>query len=161
MGVGKSTFGNLLASFLNKPFIDIDEEIKAATNMKITEIFQNYGEEYFRTLESKICKEISMLKGYVVSTGGGVIKNEENFNNLKKSCTLIYLEASPLKIYYNIKDDFTRPLLNNCENKLLKIEELLSQRIPLYKKFCDFSIKVELPKIEENFDLILKNLGLK
>lgn len=160
MGVGKTTFGKELASFFKKPFIDIDEKIKNYTKLEITQIFENYGEDYFRNLESKVCEEVSTLNGYIISTGGGVIKNKSNIDYLKKSCTIIYLDASPLKIYYNIKNDFTRPLLNNCENKLIKIEELLTERLPLYKKYCDFSIEVNKPTIEENFKTILQNLKI-
>lgn len=160
MGVGKTTFGKMLSDFSKKSFIDIDEKIKLSTSLEVTEIFEKYGESYFRNLEAEVCKEISLLNGYIVSTGGGVIKNEDNIKNLKKSCTLIHLTATPSKIYYNIKDDFTRPLLNNCENKLLKIEELLKERLPLYKKYCDFSISVNETTIDENFKTILKSLKL-
>ena len=48
MGVGKSTVGRRLATRLALPFVDADHEIESAAGMTIAEIFDRFGEPYFR-----------------------------------------------------------------------------------------------------------------
>jgi len=72
MGSGKSTIGKRLAENIEYPFIDLDSYIKKEGNKTIENIFQNYGEEYFRELETKSLKAI-MNDGAVISCGGGIV----------------------------------------------------------------------------------------
>ncbi len=70
MGSGKSTVGRELAKSLDMKFIDTDHYIERKENMRVKEIFAKKGEKYFREIETKYIKEISLLNHTVISTGG-------------------------------------------------------------------------------------------
>lgn len=131
MGVGKTSVGKLLAEKMKYSFIDTDKLIESRTNMLISDIFERYGEKYFRKIESEVVEEASKAKGAVIATGGGVVLNPSNIDNLKKDGFIIFLDASPRFIYNNIINEGHRPLLNE-DNKLEKIEQLLHQRKDYY-----------------------------
>ena len=148
MGCGKTTIGKELAKNLNFSFIDTDCIIQKAENKSIEKIFDIFGEEYFRKLEKKVCYKVSNFKNCVISTGGGIVKCEENIINLKKTGLIIYLKATPEKIYENLKYDNKRPLLKN-KDKFKIICDLLQQRDYLYEKYADiiFNINDKSPFI--------------
>lgn len=147
MGTGKSVVGKKLAAKLNKDFVESDDMIEAREKMPIRDIFEKKGEPYFRRVEKEVIKEASSRKNVVISAGGGAIVDEENFNNLKNSGTLICLKASPDTILKRTKDPKTRPLLNVPDPKK-KIGKLLKKREPYYNK-ADFSVETDNLSIEQ------------
>ena len=82
MGVGKSAIGRILAKSLNRNFYDIDENIEKKYNMRIYEIFEDYGEIKFRDIEHKEIKNIQNGSNAVIATGGGAFIYERNYNIL-------------------------------------------------------------------------------
>jgi shikimate kinase len=118
MGSGKSTIGKLLAEKLGYTYIDTDEEIIKETNLPIPEIFNKYGEKYFRELENKKIKEIAKLNNLVVSTGGGLPANPENIDIMKNSGKVIWLKIDFDTFLSRTKGDNNRPLLKEDINKL-------------------------------------------
>lgn len=149
MGCGKTSIGKRLAVNHNLKFIDTDAEIQDLSGMCINDIFSTYGEPYFRKLERNFCKLLAINNGFVVATGGGVIKDENNIDNLKLNGAIVYLKCSPEKIYKNIKNDTTRPLLNNTNDKFALICSMLKDREPFYKKYADFIIDISDMRLEE------------
>lgn len=131
MGTGKTTTGKALAKKLNMKFLDIDEEIEREAKMKISEIFEEFGEPHFRELEKNKVKKLASKDGLVISAGGGVILFEENVRELKKNGVLICLRSTPEKIYERIKKESHRPLLD-VPNPKERIRELLERREPFY-----------------------------
>ena len=71
MGSGKSTIGYLLSKNINFNFLDVDKHIEKETNLKIHDIFQKKGENYFRDIEEKITLKLLKSKGKVIALGGG------------------------------------------------------------------------------------------
>ena len=110
-GVGKTTLGKLVAEQFNKEFVDMDSLIVNKENMSIKEIFDKYGEEYFRNLESNLCMELESKNNLVISTGGGVILNKENVKSLAKNGLIIFLDKE-LDLF-TLSDE--RPLTKNKE----------------------------------------------
>ena len=129
---GKTTVGIKLATSLNKEFIDLDHEIEKEANMSISSIFSTYGEEYFRKLEKEITLKYSKETNLIISTGGGIIKDEENMLNLMANGFIVHLTRDEDKLIYSS----TRPLTKNKGDYLL----LKKQREPLYKKYASLSI---------------------
>lgn len=133
MGAGKSTIGKALANALNWTFIDIDEEIVKQEKMSINDIFAQKSETYFRELETQIIKKFSNSENTVISLGGGAFEKEENRTILLNLNKVFYLYADVDTLYERIKTDSSRPLLK-CDNPKGKLEELLKNREPNYKK---------------------------
>lgn len=137
MGSGKTTVGIELAKILDKPFIDLDQQIVLENNMKIPDIFNKFGEAGFRQKEYEALKNV-IEKDAIISTGGGIITYPDSFDLLKNiSKDIFYLEI-PFEISFNrIKNDENRPLTKSKKSDLKKIFE---HRIPLYKELSDYSI---------------------
>ena len=151
-GCGKSTLGFFLSKKLELDFIDLDVYIETKENKKIPEIFQK-GEDYFRDLESKSVEEVSKLNSTIISTGGGVIKREENIKNLKHNGKLIFIDRPLEKILEDI-DTENRPLLKYKKDNLYN---LYKERYDLYKKYADYRVLNE-SSLEEALNEILNLL---
>ncbi len=139
MGSGKSTIAPMLANTLGFSHVDIDKEIEALTSKKITEVFSDFGEEYFRDLEHHLLVSISMMDECIVSLGGGTITSQSNLEIVKTSGILIYLRVRPENILKRLKYKTDRPLIKFINGKqlseeqlLYKINQLLKQREQYY-----------------------------
>ena len=156
MGVGKTSVGKKLAKKLDFKFIDTDYEIEKLENKTISQIFEDYGEEYFRSLETKVLKNSLKEKNIIISTGGGIITNKENYEILKNEKNVIFLDASVETIISHLYNETNkRPLLKNSKNLSDKIESLLSIRYEKYKEVSDILIKVDNKNIDEVISQIL------
>jgi len=156
MGVGKTSVGKKLAKKLNFKFIDTDYEIEKLENKTISQIFEDYEEKYFRSLETKVLKNSLKEKNIIISTGGGIITNKENYEILKNEKNVIFLDASVETIISHLYNETNkRPLLKNSKNLSDKIEELLSIRYEKYKEVSDILIKVDNKNIDEVISQIL------
>lgn len=131
-GAGKTKVGKNLASRLGYTFIDTDQIIEKEQKLSISEIFAKYGESYFRQLELDLIKRISLNKKMIISTGGGMIENEEIMRLLKYNGRIIFLKR---KIKNNLFDG-RRPKLKTKED-YYKLKE---RRKPFYYKHQDFII---------------------
>lgn len=123
MGSGKSTIGRILASHLNMKFVDIDIEVEKSQGLKIREIFEKFGEQYFRELERKKLVEYIGKTGYVVSTGGGLGADKHMMELMKQDGKVIWIDASLETILKRCKDDTERPLLKLPSEELSKLFE--------------------------------------
>ena len=133
MGSGKTTIGKLLAKELSYSFVDTDFLIVEKENRSINDIFSNSGESYFRNAESNILKEALNNQNQIISTGGGIIKTNENIKLLKEKSLVIYLKANEETLFNRLKEDTTRPLLNVSDIKE-KINVLLTERQAQYEQ---------------------------
>ncbi len=133
MGTGKTAVGKELAKRLKMKFVDMDDIIEGREGMKISKVFAEKGEPYFRSIEKKVAKEISKQANLVIAAGGGAVIDEENVRVLKSSGTMICLTASPEVILERTKGYANRPLLNVSDPKA-KISELLAKRAAYYAR---------------------------
>ena len=138
MGTGKSLVGKKLAKRLEMSYVDTDELIENREKAKISQIFQEKGEDYFRRIESKIIKEVSSLDRYVISTGGGAILKKENLAALRSKGLIICLSANPKEILKRTSKSQNRPLLKS-KDRQRKVFDLLKTRRPFYEK-ADFEV---------------------
>ncbi|WP_182187355.1 shikimate kinase [Pectinatus frisingensis] len=139
MGTGKSCVGKLLAEKLGFSFIDTDLLVEQQVQMTIPQIFQQYGEAYFRECEKKAVKQAVMQPSTVIATGGGVPLFEENRDVLQINSAVICLRAEVKTIMHRTKGRNNRPLLNSQEEK---IQSLLDERKPFYAQ-ADFLIDTD------------------
>lgn len=132
MGSGKTSVGLELAKILKCDFFDLDEIIEKKYG-KITQIFKDKGENYFREIETSELKNFKNNGAFVLSTGGGAVLKEENLEILKSLGEVFYLSADAQTIYDRVKEQTQRPLLNTKDPKKT-IEDILSSRLEKYEK---------------------------
>ena len=140
MAAGKTTIGFKLAKNLRYGFIDIDTEIEKSENERITDIFQNKGEEYFRKLEEKTTLS-SLDKGKcVISIGGGAFLNEKIRKKIKKSSYSFWLNWKIKTILSRLSKNKRRPLALKLNKK--DLANLYRDRVKFYK-LSDFKVNCE------------------
>lgn len=136
-GSGKTSIGRKLSAQLAAPFIDTDLYIEALTNQTISELFE-ISEQYFRTVESEVCKKLaSEVTHTVLSCGGGVVLNQENIQKLKQTGWIVFIDRPVDDIFQDIQTQ-NRPLLKDGKNKLY---QLYKDRIDLYREAADFIVE--------------------
>ncbi|MEC4675459.1 MAG: shikimate kinase [Nitrospirota bacterium] len=133
MGTGKTAVGRELSRMLDMKIVNIDTEIELSRKMTINEIFKNYGEEYFRNIETGLIKKFSEMENIIISTGGGAVLREENMELLRRNGVIFCLNASPATIFERTGRSGDRPLLK-VDDPMAKIKELLDFRRPYYEK---------------------------
>ena len=137
-----------LAQMLNRRFVDMDEEIVKAAGKSITEIFDEEGEEVFRTLETQVLREFAPQSGLIIATGGGVVTRERNLPLLRKNSRIVRL-VRPIE---ELPSD-GRPLSQKFTPSRLAIE-----REPLYNAWQEITLDVTEPV--ETAERIIKEAGL-
>jgi len=157
MGAGKTTVSIILSEKLGLEVIDTDHVIETKLEKTVSEIFEEYGEDYFRQLEHLVVKGV-VKENRIITTGGGAVLREDSRNILKKKKNVIYLKASATTILERLQDDTTRPLLQT-ENKLEKIEALLQQRDALYKEVATYTVDTDGLTLEQVAREIVDNLN--
>lgn len=142
MGVGKSTISATLHDIFAMDVVEMDQEISQKNNMSISEIFDVYGEEYFRNEETNLLREARNSKNQIISCGGGVPMRDVNVAEMKKSGKVILLTATPETILKRVETSHDRPLLEN--NKTVEyISELMEKRREKYEAAADIVINTD------------------
>ena len=148
MGSGKTSIGRALAKKLNYLHIDTDKVIEKEKNMNISNIFDFYGENYFREVEQDInIKIINNNIKSVISLGGGSFLNIKIRENIQKLCISVWLNADIDIIYDRISNSKNiRPVLSKLKNKS-DLESLLNKRNLIYK---EADIKIDINNLSKN-----------
>lgn len=137
MGVGKSSVGKRLASLLDCPFVDADEEIERSAQMTIPEIFETFGEAYFRDGErrviARLMNESIRERGgrIVIATGGGAFCNAETRSLILGSAITIWLDSEIDTLVERTARKDNRPLLKEGDPREI-LARLRSEREPYY-----------------------------
>lgn len=165
MASGKSTIGPILANVLGWDYHDLDSEIEDREENKIVDIFEQKGEEYFRSVESRTLKDLAERNNIVVSLGGGTMAKEENLNLMKTTGKIIFLDTSPEEVYKRLKHKTDRPLIKDLvisngsrEEFLERINKLLGEREPYYSR-ADIKINTDDSNVGKTVDLIKKKIS--
>ena len=141
MGAGKSTISELKTAFA-MDVIEMDQIIAEREGMSISDIFEVYGEQYFRDLETNLLIEMQSRTNVVISCGGGTPMRECNVVEMKKNGRVVLLTAKPETILDRVKDSHDRPLIEN--NKTVPfIAELMEKRREKYEAAADIVIETD------------------
>ncbi len=154
MASGKTTIGKIISQMLGMDFLDTDEIIEKQQNMKISEIFARFGEEYFRKLENEVSKQFADTQNILIATGGGFVLNPSNIENLRKNSVIINLKTSSeiiKKRMYGAKN--TRPLMSEAD--FSDVLERFNKREPFYAN-NDICIELSLKKnAKEHSEIVI------
>lgn len=132
MGCGKTAIGRLVAAALDVPFYDSDQEIVAAANMDIPEIFEKHGEAYFRAGEERVIQRLLSGGPAVLSLGGGAFMSESTRQAIIEQGISVWLKADlDLLMSRVMRRPGTRPLLNTPDPRAT-LTELKEKREPVY-----------------------------
>jgi len=132
MGVGKTTLGKIVAKKMNLKFIDTDENVEKKCEMKISEIFEKKGEDFFRSEEAKEVLKSLKETNSIIALGGGAFINKEVRDIILKNAISIWLNVKLKDLNKRIKWSNKRPLLNK-DNKLREFKKLYIKRKNIYK----------------------------
>ena len=133
MGAGKSTIGRRLSARLGLPFLDADAEIELAHRMPIPDIFEKYGEPYFRDGEVKVIARLLDGGPAVLATGGGALMRKETQDRIREKAISIWLKVDTDVVMRRVKRRSDRPLLQTADPEAT-VERLLREREPLYEQ---------------------------
>jgi shikimate kinase len=137
MGSGKTHWGKIWAAAYQLGFIDLDEVIEIDEQKKVTEIFEQKGEPYFRQIESAKLQSLGNLTNTIISCGGGTPCFANNMEWMNAHGTTVYLTSTPDEILRRlIKAQQNRPLINdlNQAELLFFIQQKLQERLPYYSQ---------------------------
>ncbi len=158
MGVGKTTVGRRLAQRLGLPFADADHEIEEAAGMTVAEIFDRFGEAYFRDGERRVIARLIDGTPKVIATGGGAFINDDTRALILAEATAIWLSAHPDILVERVGRRNTRPLLRNRDAGQV-LAELARVRNPIYAE-APIHIASNKAPHEATVGTIMKALGL-
>ncbi len=145
MGSGKSSIGFLISKKLNLQFIDIDNMIEEKAGLKISNIFKDKGESYFRNLEEKITLKVLKKSNIVISLGGGGFINEKIRNEVLNNNFSFWLDWDSEILLQRIKNSEKRPIALNSSDQ--EIANLIKKRSKIYSK-AEF--KINCNKLTKN-----------
>ena len=151
MGAGKSTIGKLLSNNMKISFVDTDEEVEKHFNMPINNIFDKYGEEGFREIESLILEKST---DSIVACGGGIVLKKKNRDFIKENGKCLLLLSNINVLADRLSSENNRPLINDgiIENQL---EQIWKQRKDLYYNLADQVVEINDKSKKQITDYII------
>ena len=154
MGVGKSSIGRKLANRLRLQFVDADDEIESAAGMSISEIFERFGEAYFRDGERRVIARLINGSPKVIATGGGAFINPETRALILQKTHSVWLDADISVLVERVSRRNHRPLLKGRDAHQV-LTELSTTRNPVYAE-AELHIRSDTSPHERTVDNILK-----
>ena len=157
-GVGKTTIGRVLSKILRRTFIDIDFEVEKASGQKIHHIFEKYGENEFRKIEKKtFYKFLNSEKNFVISTGAGILGDQETIDIMKANSICIFLEIKINNLVERLSNNVkSRPLLKKGDLQQ-KLKNMIENRTQNYEQ-AHIKIPVDGLSIPDIVRRIINNL---
>ncbi len=158
MGTGKSTVAKELIKQTHAKGVEMDQLIEEQQNMAITDIFRQYGETYFRDLETELLRSLGTEEHLVVSCGGGTVLRDENAALMKEQGCIVLLTATPETVYERVKNSSNRPILNG-NMSVEYISELMEKRRARYESVADIRVATDGKDVSTICEEILSQAG--
>ena len=132
MGSGKTTVGRLLANERGAEFHDVDAIISSRVAGTISDLWQESGEDGFRVIETTVITELAAETGAVIASGGGAILDAGNRQAMRRSGSVLWLQATVDVLAARLVGSDDRPLLG--EGGTERLAELLETRLGAYEE---------------------------
>tara|TARA_B100000678_G_scaffold27677_1_gene20572 strand:+ start:4545 stop:5096 length:552 start_codon:yes stop_codon:yes gene_type:complete len=133
MGTGKSSVGRRLAEVLGRSFVDADDEIEQAARLPITEIFAQFGEDYFRDGERRVIARLVEEDHGVIATGGGAFINAETRALILDRAVAVWIDCDLATLVERTGRRDNRPLLRDGDSEEI-LARLMRERTPYYRQ---------------------------
>lgn len=147
MGSGKTRVGKRIAKDLELDFVDLDKIVTAKMKMPVSEIFQRFGEPFYRAMETYSVKSLLQAdKRMVISLGAAFPCQEQNEEYIRKLGTVVYLKGSANVILGRLREIPGSPLETTGEEKIIR---MLNARDPVYRKFADITVETGVVSFDE------------
>lgn len=156
MGCGKSAIGKRLSFATKMPFYDMDNEIVKMTGLTIPQIFEMYGEEYFREMETSFLRSFRD-ESCIIATGGGVAARRVNREIMRETGLVFFLNAPFRDIWRRISTDRNRPIVQRSTRS--DLEKLFNERKPFYLQSAHFKVETENRSLRDIVDYIAFQIG--
>jgi XRE family aerobic/anaerobic benzoate catabolism transcriptional regulator len=155
-GAGKSTLGQMLADYLDLPFVELSREVEKLAGCSIREIYDLYGAGAYRRYERRAMEEtIRTFPEVVIATPGGIVSDPATFNQLLACCTTIWLRADPEDHMSRVAaQGDTRPMAASRE-AMEDLKRILAGRAAFYSK-ADFKLDTSRQDLERTFSNLLE-----
>jgi shikimate kinase len=153
MGCGKSTIAEKLSSLLQIPFVDLDKVIETKANRTISQIFESFGEVYFRKLEHDVFVELlASPDKQIIGLGGGTPCYANNHELLQgDGITSIYLKASVTTLFNRLAHNKSkRPIVANKSDE--ELQEFIAKHLfdrSYYYNQAEYKVNVDDKSIDE------------
>lgn len=154
---GKSTVGVVLAKTLAFYFTDTDLVIQSREGKRLQDIIDNEGMDAFFRCEEAALLSLCSTGNTVISTGGSAVFSERGMAHLKQNSLCVYLAVSCRTLGERLKNIRTRGI---AAKRGETIEEIFSEREPLYRKYADIEISADGKTVEELVEEIASEVGI-
>jgi len=150
-GAGKSTLGAKLAAQKKVPFVELDREIEKETGMPLAEIFSLYGQSGFRSIEKRTLERVlKECDRVVLSVGGGIVSEKDNYDYLLANCYTIWVKAAPEEHMSRVIAQGDFRAMAGSDRAMEDLRRILESREPLYGK-ADFHLDTAGDSVEQSF----------
>ena len=153
-GSGKSTCGVIAAKIMLKNFFDTDLLLQGLEQSRLQELIDSKGVEYFYEAEEKAILSLN-IEATVIATGGSVIYSKKAMEHLRSLGKVIYLHLEYETMMKRINDFTTRGIVVKKGSTLL---DMYNERLPLYEKYADVTIRCDNNTVEETVEEIVNSV---
>ena len=153
-GSGKSTCGVIAAKVMLKNFFDTDLLLQGLEQSRLQELIDSKGVEYFYEAEEKAILSLN-IEATVIATGGSVIYSKKAMEHLRSLGKVIYLHLEYETMMKRINDFTTRGIVVKKGSTLL---DMYNERLPLYEKYADVTIRCDNNTVEETVEEIVNSV---
>jgi len=154
-GSGKSAVGEIIANRLGWKFVDTDKCIEQRHGLPLQALIDRVGEAAFRRIEEETILDLAIPEAAVVSTGGSVVYSEPAMRQLAARSTIVFLDVTIAALRAHIKAEAPRGIVGLTAGGL---EELLQERLPLYRRYAGVTVSFLAETPEEAADKVISEL---
>lgn len=140
MGAGKTSVSSALGTMTGRRVVEMDRRIEEEQGMSIPQIFERYGQEYFRNLETELLMGLGAEEPSIVSCGGGAVLRARNVVLMKGTGKIVLLDVSAGEVLKRLANEVSgRPNLKD-RFTLDGIRELQDARREAYEGAADITV---------------------